>query len=585
LDIIQLLPDHVANQIAAGEVIQRPASAVKEMLENALDAGSTELKLFVKDAGKTLLQVVDDGCGMSKTDALMCFERHATSKIKNADDLFAIQTMGFRGEAMASIAAIAHVEVNTKLTDNELGSHLIIEGSEIKTHEDCATANGTSVKVKNLFYNVPARRNFLKSDTVEMRHITEEFTRIALANPEIKMQFFHNNNELFHLSKGNFRQRIVNIIGGRKNETLVPIEEETSVVKLDGFIGKPGSAKRTRGEQYFFVNGRFIKNHYLRHAVSKAFEDLIPNNYFPSYFINLQIDPKLIDINIHPTKTEIKFEDEQAIYAIMRACIKRSLGAYNIAPTLDFSQELSFDIPLSMNKSAIIKQPQIKVDTSYNPFGKTEEHPAKEQYIVNEPQFEPQKLATQFPIENNIANVMQIANKYIAFSNNEGMILLHQSRAHKRILFEYFSTVLSHNKSQSQQLLFPKEISLNKQDLVIINHLKSDLLAVGFSFKAQGGSSISILAIPPECQEENLQFVIEHLIEQYKNNEQLQTVQNNGLAISLALSLAISKQKKLTTEEMIALKTELEKCDTPSICPLGKATMINLRTADLEKYF
>ena len=581
MDIIQLLPDHVANQIAAGEVIQRPASAVKEMLENALDAGVTELKLFIKDAGKTLLQVVDNGCGMSKTDVRMCFERHATSKIKNADDLFAIQTMGFRGEAMASIAAIAHVEVNTKLTDNELGSHLIIEGSEIKTHEDCATANGTSVKVKNLFYNVPARRNFLKSDAVEMRHITEEFTRIALANPEIKMQLFHNNNELFHLSKGNFRQRIVNIIGDRKNETLVPIEEETSVVKIDGFIGKPESAKRTRGEQYFFVNGRFIKNHYLHHAVSKAFEELIPHNYFPSYFINLQIDPKLIDINIHPTKTEIKFEDEQAIYAIMRACIKRSLGAYNIAPTLDFSQELSFDIPHSMSKTAILKQPQIKVDTSYSPFGKTEQSVPKEQYIVNEPQ----KLATQFTIENNTTNVMQIGDKYIAFSTNEGMILLHQSRAHKRILFEYFSTVLSHNKGQSQQLLFPKEINLNKQDIAVINHLKVDLLAVGFSFEEQEENNISILGIPPECQEENLQFVIEHLIEQYKNNEQLQTVQNNGLAISLALSLAISKQKKLSTEEMIALKIELEKCDTPSICPLGKATMINLRTVDLEKYF
>lgn len=581
MDIIQLLPDHVANQIAAGEVIQRPASAVKEMLENALDAGSTELKLFVKDAGKTLLQVVDNGCGMSKTDVCMCFERHATSKIKNADDLFAIQTMGFRGEAMASIAAIAHVEVNTKLTDNELGSHLVIEGSEIKTHEDCATANGTSVKVKNLFYNVPARRNFLKSDTVEMRHITEEFSRIALANPEIKMQLFHNNNELFHLSKGNFRQRIVNIIGGRKNKTLVPIEEETSVVKLDGFIGKPESAKKTRGEQYFFVNGRFIKNHYLHHAVSKAFEDLIPHNYFPSYFINLQIDPKLIDINIHPTKTEIKFEDEQAIYAIMRVCIKRSLGQYNIAPTLDFSQELSFEIPHEMSKTAILKQPQIKVDTSYNPFVKTEQSVPKEQCIANEPQ----KLATQFEIENNTTNVMQIGNKYIAFSTNEGMILLHQNRAHKRILFEYFSTVLSHNKGQSQQLLFPEKISLNKQDIAIINHLEADLLSVGFSFEIQEKNSISILAIPPECQEENIQSIIEHLIEQHKNNERLQTVQHNGLAISLALSLAVSKQKKLSTEEMLNLKTELLKCNTPSICPLGKATMINLQTADLEKYF
>ena len=585
MDIIQLLPDHVANQIAAGEVIQRPASAVKEMLENALDAGGTEIKLYVKDAGKTLLQVVDNGSGMSETDVRMCFERHATSKIKNADDLFAIQTMGFRGEAMTSIAAIAHVEVNTKLTNNELGSHLIIEGSEIKTHHDCATANGTSIKVKNLFYNVPARRNFLKSDTVEMRHITEEFTRVALANPEIKMQFFHNNNEIFHLSKGNFRQRIVNIIGGKKNETLVPIEEETSVVSIDGFIGKPESAKRTRGEQYFFVNGRFIKNHYLHHAVSKAFEDLIPSNYFPSYFINLQIDPKLIDINIHPTKTEIKFEDEQAIYAIMRACVKRSLGKYNIAPTLDFSQELSFDISPSISKTATLKEPQIKVDTSYNPFGKIENFTPTEQYIPQETQVETRQLNTHFKIENNSSEVMQIGNKYIAFPTAQGMVLLHQRRAHKRILFEYFSSVLANNKGQSQQLLFPKEIHLNKQDIAVINHLQADLLSVGFSFEIKEDDCIAILGIPPECQEENLQFVIEHLIEQHKNNEQLQTNQNNSLAISLALSLAINEQKKLSNEEMLALKTELLKCNTPSVCPLGKVTLINLQTADLEKYF
>ena len=579
MDIIQLLPDHVANQIAAGEVIQRPASAVKEMLENALDAGSSEIKLYVKDAGKTLLQVVDNGSGMSETDLRMCFERHATSKIKSADDLFAIQTMGFRGEAMASIAAIAHVEANTKLTTNELGSHLLIEGSEIREHTDCATANGTSIKVKNLFYNVPARRNFLKSDTVEMRHITEEFTRIALANPEIKMQLFHNNNEIYHLTKGNFRQRIVNIIGGKKNETLVPIEEETSVVKLNGFIGKPESAKRTRGEQYFFVNGRFIKNHYLHHAVSKAFEDLIPSNYFPSYFINLQIDPKLIDINIHPTKTEIKFEDEQAIYAIMRACVKRSLGQYNIAPTLDFSQEISLDISPSMS-TATIKEPQIKVDSSYNPFGKADDFKLHEQSISQEIQVE-----TQLEVENNTSDVMQIGNKYIAFTTAEGMVLLHQRRAHKRILFEYFNTVLSKNKGQSQQLLFPKEINLNKKDISIIKQLKVDLLAVGFSFEIQENDSIVIIGIPTECQEENLQFVIESLIEQHKNNEQLQTAQHNGLATSLAISLAINEKKKLRTQEMLTLKNELLKCSTPSVCPLGKATLINLQTTDLEKYF
>ena len=584
LDIIQLLPDHVANQIAAGEVIQRPASAVKEMLENALDAGGSEIKLFVKDAGKTLLQVVDNGCGMSETDVKMCFERHATSKIKSADDLFEIQTMGFRGEAMASIAAIAHIEVNTKLTSNELGTHLIIEGSEIKTHEDCATANGTSIKVKNLFYNVPARRNFLKSDKVEMRHITEEFTRVSLANPEIKMQFFHNNNEIFHLSKGNFRQRIVNIIGGKKNETLVPIEEETSVVSIDGFIGKPESAKRTRGEQYFFVNGRFIKNHYLHHAVSKAFEDLIPSNYFPSYFINLQIDPKLIDINIHPTKTEIKFEDEQAIYAIMRACVKRSLGKYNIAPTLDFSQELSFDISPSISKTATLKEPRIKVDSSYNPFENKSENQPKQTEVKAEEKWETPSFEEDFVPEVENTDLQQIGNHFIAVPNENGLLLIHQRRAHKRILFEYFTKVLNSNKGQSQQLLFPKEIELNKSEIRIITDMTDELKKVGFNFEVKE-NYMSINGIPPECQEENLQFVIENLIEQHKNSEDLLTEQQNTLAVSLATSLAINEVKKLSSEEMIGMKNELLKCETPNVCPSGKRTMINLKTADLEKHF
>jgi len=581
LDIIQLLPDHVANQIAAGEVIQRPASAVKEMLENALDAGGSEIKLFVKDAGKTLLQVVDNGCGMSETDVRMCFERHATSKIKSADDLFEIQTMGFRGEAMASIAAIAHVEVNTKLTSKEFGTHLIIEGSEIKTHDDCATANGTSIKVKNLFYNVPARRNFLKSDKVEMRHITEEFTRVSLANPNVKMQMFHNNNEIFHLPIINFRQRIVNIIGGKKNENLVPIEEETTVVKIDGFVGKPESAKRTRGEQYFFVNGRFIKSNYLNHAVSKAFEELIPHNYFPSYFINLDIDPKLIDINIHPTKTEVKFEDEQAIYAIIRACVKRSLGAYNIAPTLDFSQEISFDLE---DKQTTIKEPTIKVDSSYNPFENKSENQPKQTEGKAEEEWETLSFEENFVPEFENTDLQQIGNHFIAVPNSNGLLLIHQRRAHKRILFEYFTKVLNSNKGQSQQLLFPKEIELNKSEIEIITYMTDELKKVGFNFEVKE-NHISISGIPPECQEENLQFVIENLIEQHKNSEDLLTEQQNTLAVSLATSLAINEVKKLRSEEMIGLKNELLKCDIPSVCPIGRRTMINLKTADLEKYF
>ena len=584
MDIIQLLPDHVANQIAAGEVIQRPASAVKEMLENALDAGSTEIQLFVKDAGKTLLQVVDNGCGMSATDIKMCFERHATSKIKSADDLFNIQSMGFRGEAMASIAAIAHVEVRSKLTDKELGSHLIIEGSKIKTYEDCSSSNGTSMKVKNLFYNVPARRNFLKSDKIEMRHITQEFTRIALANPNVKMQLSHNNHKLFHLPSSNFRQRIVNIIGEKKNETLVSINEETTVVKITGFIGKPESAKRTRGEQYFFVNNRFIKSHYLHHAVSKAFTEVIPDNYFPSYFISLDIDPKLIDINIHPTKTEIKFEDEQAIYAIIRATVKRSLGAYNIAPSLDFAQELSFDTNVSNKKNKTITQPTIKIDSTYNPFEKKNDYKPNSSSILTEKEWEQPTLSDEIILSNQLDKPNQIGNHFIAIPNANGLLLIHQRRAHKRILFEYFQNILTHKKNQSQQLLFPKEINLSNLELEFIASIQQDLNAVGFIFELKNRSLI-MTGIPPECQEENLQAIIEHLMEQAKNSEELKTIQKDNLAKSLATSLAISELKKLEDEEMQSLKNELLNCQSPSVCPNGKRTMINLKTADLAKYF
>tara|TARA_X000000368_G_C23058096_1_gene725106 strand:- start:5851 stop:7596 length:1746 start_codon:yes stop_codon:yes gene_type:complete len=581
LDIIQLLPDHVANQIAAGEVIQRPASAVKEMLENALDAGSTEITLFIKDAGRTLLQVVDNGCGMSQKDLEMCFERHATSKIKSANDLFNIQSMGFRGEAMASIAAIAHVEVNSKLTENELGSHLIIEGSKIKTHKECASANGTSIKVKNLFYNVPARRNFLKSDQVEMRHIMKEFTRIALANPKIKMQISHNNNELTHLISSNFRQRIVNIIGDKRNEALVPIEEETTLVKVSGFVGKPESAKRTRGEQYFFVNSRFIKSYQLHHAVNKAFEEVIPDNYFPSYFINLKIDPKLIDVNIHPTKTEIKFEDEKAIYAIIRATVKRSLGAYNIAPSLDFSQEIAFENDFLEKE---IKQPKIKVDSTYNPFETQSYYNLDPKVELIEKDYVQTTLSEDFGSDHKMGTLSQIGNYFILVSNQDSLLLIHQRRAHKRILFEYFKSILSKQKGQSQQLLFPKKINLSKNELESINNMRPNLNALGFVFE-DSDNSLLFKGIPPECQEDNLQTVIEDLVEKTKESEELELNNREKIAKTLAASLAISKIKKLADEEMRSLKQELLKCETPSVCPSGKRTMINLRTTELEKYF
>jgi len=371
-DIIQILPDSIANQIAAGEVIQRPASAVKELLENAVDSGADMIQLIVKDAGKTLMQVVDNGCGMSETDARMCFERHATSKIKKADDLFAIKTKGFRGEALASIASIAQVNMKSKRVEDEAGSELIIEGSEVKSQEPCSTANGTSIAVRNLYFNVPARRNFLKSNAAEMKHILEDFLRISLPHPEIHMTLHHNNTEVYHFKKGSLRQRIVVTFGDNYNERLVPIKESTDLMKITGFIGKPEFAKKTRGEQYFFVNNRFIKNPYLNHAVLNAYQEVLSDKHFPFYILFIDIDPKLIDINVHPTKTEIKFSDEKMLYAIIRSVVKHSLGKYNIAPSLDFEQERSIQNILDENKKSGkgVKAPGITINPDYNPFKK-----------------------------------------------------------------------------------------------------------------------------------------------------------------------------------------------------------------------
>mgnify|MGYP000548050964 CR=1 FL=1 len=366
-DIIQLLPDHVANQIAAGEVVQRPASVVKELLENAIDAGATTIKLLVKNAGKTLIQVIDDGKGMSVTDARLSFERHATSKIKVADDLFNLHTKGFRGEALASIAAIAHVEMKTKQASDELGTLLTIEGSVFTSQDVVATPKGSSIAVKNLFFNIPARRNFLKSDTVELRHIIDEFHRIVLAHPNLSFSMYHNGSDLFNLLKGNFRQRIVNTFGGKTNEKLVPVEETTEVLTISGFVGKPEYSKKSRGEQFFFVNNRFIKSPYLNHAISAAFEGVLQPGKQPSYFLNLKVDPKSIDINIHPTKTEIKFDDEQTIYAILRAAVKHSLGQFSIAPVLDFDRDKNLDTPYGF-KGGQSTLPKVEVDRSFNPF-------------------------------------------------------------------------------------------------------------------------------------------------------------------------------------------------------------------------
>ena len=584
MDIIQLLPDNIANQIAAGEVIQRPASAAKEMLENSIDSGASNIKLVIKDSGKTLIQVIDNGCGMSNTDAQMSFERHATSKIKKANDLFNLKTMGFRGEAMASMAAIAHIELITKLTENELGTKIIIEGSEIKKQESVVCANGTSISLKNLFYNVPARRKFLKSDKIEKKHIIEQFSRVALSNPEISFILTIDDQEYYHLEKSNFRQRIVNIIGKKTNEKLAPVEEETNLVKINGFIGKPEFSKRTRGEQYFFVNGRFIKNHYLNHAVSKAFSDLIAENYHPSYFLNLEINPKNIDVNIHPTKTEITFSDEQSIYAILRASVKKSLGQYNIAPTLDFNKDPVFEIPVQ-NEKSVIKEPKIKIDKNYNPF----ETDSKEEIFESHKIYQ-NTLQKEFQSEIKLnlkpepTDYYQINKTYIMSQSNMGLIIVDQERAHQRVLYENFMKN-KNIKISSQKLLFPEKISLSKTDISEISNIKNELNNIGFEFNIQE-DYIEIHATPKQCENENLEkLFFEILKEQEIENSSLKKKFKSRICKALSNSLSIKSEKKLTQEEMKSLVTELLKCEIPSMSPSGLNTYFNINIQDLNKKF
>jgi DNA mismatch repair protein MutL len=600
LDIIQLLPDHVANQIAAGEVIQRPSSAVKEMLENAIDSGADQIKLIIKDAGKTLIQVVDNGCGMSETDARMSFERHATSKIREANDLFSIRTMGFRGEAMASMAAIAHVEMRTKLHSEDLGTKLIIEGSEVKEQESCATNNGTSISIKNLFYNVPARRNFLKSDQVELKHIIEEFQRASLAHPEIGMSMHHNEQELFHLTAGTLRQRIVGIFGNKYNEKLVPVEEETNLVQVSGYVGKPEFARKTRGEQYFFVNTRFIKSSYLHHAVSRAFDELIPSGYHPSYFLFFDVDPQLIDVNIHPTKTEIKFEDEKAIYAIVRSCVKRALGQHNIAPSLDFDRDPSFDnIP---KPSGDLQRPSIKVDTSYNPFesksslGSSHHSPPKQrstegweqlfENIPSAPSQPKQMLIEQdFTEESEQQKVcFQLHEQYILSHIKSGLLIVHQQRAHERILYEHFMA-LGEQQGNSQQLLFPQNVELSSADMALVQELNEDIRKLGFDFEKLNQHTLVIQGVPAESTEESAQELFEELLEEFKQSADIEASSKEKLARSLAHSMSIKKGRRMNTTEMNILIDELFGCQMPYSTAKGQTTLITLTLEEIAKKF
>jgi DNA mismatch repair protein MutL len=611
--IIQLLPDHVANQIAAGEVVQRPASVVKELLENAVDAKATDIKLIIKDAGKALVQVIDNGVGMSVTDARLCFERHATSKIRQAEDLFSLHTKGFRGEALASIAAIAHVEMKTKQDQDELGNHIIIEGSKFVSQEPAVLPKGTSFAVKNLFYNIPARRNFLKSETVELRHVIDEFQRVALAHPNIYFTMYHNGSEMFNLPNSNFRQRIVNIFSGKTNEKLVPVQEETDILTIQGFVGKPEFAKKNRGEQFFFVNDRYIKSGYLHHAVMNAYDGLLPNGAQPSYFIYLQVPPNTIDINIHPTKTEIKFDDENALYAILRSTIKHSLGLFNVAPALDFDRDPNLDTPYEyQNKTA--DYPTIQVDSNYNPFA--DEKPVKsfsggssykkaessqsweslyvglKQDIMEVEQFSFENeevtasLFDEKEEEQTINRTYQIHKKYIVSPIKSGMVLIDQSRAHQRVLYEQFLTNMTVNQASSQQLLFPLQMHFSNNEMKLIAELQPSLENTGFVFEAFETDSVHISGIPVNTSESEVSIVLEQLISDLEDGiPDSSFSQNDTIAKSMARSLAVKTGVFLTEKEQENLVNNLFACKEPNVSPFQKPTFITMRVEDIDKKF
>ena len=600
-DIIQLLPDHVANQIAAGEVVQRPASVVKELIENAIDAGATEVKLLVKDAGKTLIQVIDNGRGMSETDARLCFERHATSKIKEAQDLFHLNTKGFRGEAMASIAAIAHVELKTKQQNEELGTCLKIEGSQVISQEVEATPKGSSVAVKNLFFNIPARRNFLKSDTIETRHIVTEFQRVALAHKEVSFSMNHNQAEIYNLKAGNLKQRIVAVLGGKTNEKLVPISEETDVISINGFVVKPEYAKKKRGEQFFFVNNRFIKNAYLHHAVNSAFEGLLGNGYHASYFLFLTVPTETIDINIHPTKTEIKFDNEKVLYAIIRASVKHSLGQFNVAPVLDFNRDASMDTPYALSKKEHSGNPTIAVDPNFNPFS---EHSPKTSFANTSKKAATdswESLYTGFKDESNAfsqlsfdssdettasGKTFQIHNKYLLSTIVSGVVLIHQNLAHQRILYENFLEHITVKEAASQQLLFPIEISFSKEEIAVIKDLEEDLVSTGFLFEKITEEAIVIKGIPTSISESQIASILEELLRDIKEEiPDTSFGQLDVISKSLAKSLAIKTGNKLNEKEQEALVNNLFQCKEPSVSPYGKKTFETLQMGELDKLF
>ena len=608
-DIIRLLPDHIANQIAAGEVIQRPASVIKELVENAIDAKATSIEVYIKHAGRTLIQVIDNGAGMSEQDARMAFERHATSKVNVIDDLFALKTKGFRGEALASIAAIAHVELKTRKTENEIGIALEIEGSKLVNHTQTTCKTGSSFAIKNLFFNVPARRNFLKSDAIEFKHIEEEFIRVAMAHPEIRFTLHHNDAICYILPEGNLRKRIVDIFGKSFNDKLVPVDETTGIVKISGFIGKPEAAKKTRGEQYFFVNNRFFKDFYFNHAITQAFENLLAPKTFASYFLFFDVDPSSIDVNVHPTKTEIKFEEDKEIYAILKSSVKQALGKYNIAPSLDFEQEMGFDIPYDMIDRPVI-EPKITINPNYNPFNTTSSAPSTKSvssgmsnaiknngfgasnyktedwdnfYNIEEIKENKEEFPTLDIEVEEVKKDFIVKGNLMLFPTKSGFLVVHTNRAQERILYDEIMQTFVIKALNSQQLLFPMQVDCNASAKLLWEENKTTLERMGYNWTLNE-DGLEITGAPAELNDDSILYTVQVISEKLA----METIDKSEIAHEIAVGIAVANAtKKVTWNKETAnnLFDTLFQCTEHQFTPQGKRILYTLTTEEILKNF
>ncbi|MBC7426855.1 MAG: DNA mismatch repair endonuclease MutL [Bacteroidia bacterium] len=604
-DKIKLLPDSIANQIAAGEVVQRPASVVKELMENAVDSGADEIKLFIREGGTQMIQVIDNGSGMSVTDARMCWERHATSKISKADDLFRLRSFGFRGEALASIAAVAHVEMRTKRTEDEVGVLIRIEGSTVKEQSGVSTPNGTQVSVKHLFFNIPARRNFLKSVQVETRHIMDEFIRVSMARPEISFSFYNNDKEVYILPKCERKQRVTDLLGRKDKSDLLEVNENHDLVNVSGYIGRPELAKKTRGEQYLFVNNRFVKDAYLNHAITGAYEQMLPHDSYATYVLFMDMDPARIDINVHPTKTEIKFDDERSVYALVKAAVKKSLGSYMLIPETLLREDPNIFHPVFSNRvnspDNYNASPNVKADKAYNPFdsdyGRVKKT-ANWEVLFSDAEKSEVTLTSGSGFKQNEfiepslqlnteivfnESCFQIRNTFIVTRYKDQLLVVDQRAAHERILYERYLNYMENHLAATQQLLFPRTVELSLQDFNLVCELEEEIKAIGFDVAHFGNNCMIINGVPADITKGSEREVFEGLIEKYKNNQgQLHESRKNAMARAMAQNAAVFRNKVLEPEEMQELIQELLSCNQAAVSPSGKSVFLSFSPEKLE---